>query len=75
MEGDSTGNPNVPLVCDEGQHVMNNPKVSMNLYVLRAMLNALIVCLVHWIDQQATMFLTDQKQWPLRTMQAGQAVM
>ena len=76
VEGDSTRNPNVPLVYDEGQHVMNNPKVSMNLYVLRAMLNALIVCLVHWIDQgQATMFLIDQKQWPLWTMQAGQTVM
>ena len=45
VDGGSTGNPNVPLVYDEGQHVMNNPKVSMNLYVLHAMLNALIVCL------------------------------
>ena len=51
VEGDGTGSLNVPLVYDEGQHVMNDPKVSMNLYVLRAMLNALIVCLVHWIDQ------------------------
>ena len=61
VEGDSTGSPNVPLVYDEGQHVMNDPKVSMNLYVFRAMLNALIVCLVRWINQgRAPMFLTDR---------------
>ena len=52
VEGDSTGNPNVPLVYDEGQCVTNDPKVSMNLYVLRAMLKTLIVCLVRWIDQR-----------------------
>ena len=46
VEGDRTGSLNVPLVYDEGQHVMNNLKVSMNLYVLHAMLNALIGCLV-----------------------------